>query len=292
MSFIGASRLSVERLTIAIKDLPPVLSGTKIIHLTDIHYDGLRIPEKLLSRTIEYSNQEEPDIIFLTGDYITDDPTPIHDLVLRLKNLQSKKGIYACLGNHDIYYHNAREIVTQALTRIGIKVLWNAIAFPFGDELPIVGLADFWSREFKPESVFSQLNPNTPRIVLSHQPDTAKILQKWRVDLQLSGHTHGGQMVIPGFGAAATLIHRLRRHTHPKLHFLIPFLKKSSCVAKNWEWALGLHQIDDNLMYINRGLGTYFPGRFFCPPELTIITLEPKNNQKKEVQVSSLKRQI
>ncbi|MBR8826566.1 MAG: metallophosphoesterase [Gomphosphaeria aponina SAG 52.96 = DSM 107014] len=277
MSWIGANKLSVERLTVKIKNLPPALSGTKIVHLTDLHYDGLRLPETLLMKTIEVNNEENPDIILLTGDYITDDPTPIHDLVLRLKHLRSKKGIYACLGNHDIYYPQAREIVTKAFTGIGIKVLWNAIAFPLGAGLPIVGLADFWSREFKPEPVFSQLNPNTPRIVLSHQPDTAQILQQWRVDLQLSGHTHGGQMVIPGLGSAPTLIHKLRHYTPAKLHFLIPYLKESLRVAKHWEWALGLHQVGKNLLYVNRGLGTYHPGRFCCPPELTVISLRIQN---------------
>jgi predicted MPP superfamily phosphohydrolase len=264
--------LSVERLTVTIAGLPSSLEGTKLIHLSDFHYDGLRLSEKMLDRAIEVSNQENPDLILLTGDYITDDPTPIDKLALRLQALKSRAGICACLGNHDIHWPNSKKRVTEALNSVGIKVLWNAIATPLGEELPIVGLADYWSREFFPASVMDELDPQTPRIVLSHNPDTAEILQKWRVDLQLSGHTHGGQIRIPGIGAAPILVQQLRQNLPKSLHSTIPFLKTCSRVVKHWQWAQGWHQVGRNQLYVNRGLGTYFPGRFLCPPELTVIT--------------------
>ena len=273
MPLILSGSLSVERLTITIADLPPSLSGLKLIHLSDLHYDGIRLSEKLLTQTIEWTNEEEADLIFLTGDFVTDDPTPINDLVLRLKHLESKYGVYACLGNHDIYFPHSQTMVREALTRIGIKVLWNEVAYPLGETLPIVGLADFWSREFCPERVMNKLNPRTPRLVLSHNPDTAEILQKWRVDLQHSGHTHGGQFVIPGFGPGVTLLQKIRHRIPKILRPWVPYLGKCSTVAQHWEWALGFHQIGNNQLYVNRGLGTYPPGRFFCPPELTVITL-------------------
>ena len=273
MPLILSGSLSIERLTITIADLPPSLSGLKLIHLSDFHYDGMRLSEKLLIQTIEWTNEEEADLIFLTGDFVTDDPTPINDLVLRLKHLKSKYGVYACLGNHDIYFPHSQTMVREALTRVGIKVLWNEIAYPLGETLAIVGLADFWSREFCPEKVMNKLEPKIPRLVLSHNPDTAEILQKWRVDLQLSGHTHGGQFVIPGFGPGVTLLQKIRYRVPKVLRPWIPYLGKCSTVAKHWEWALGFHQIGNNQLYVNRGLGTYLPGRFFCPPELTVITL-------------------
>jgi uncharacterized protein len=265
--------LSVERLTVTIAGLPSSLEGTKLIQLSDFHYDGLRLSEELLDRAIEVSNQENPDLILLTGDYITDTPKPIDKLALRLQALKSRAGICACLGNHDIHWPNSKKRVTEALSGVGIKVLWNAIATPLGEELPIVGLADYWSREFSPASVLDELDPQTPRIVLSHNPDTAEILQKWRVDLQLSGHTHGGQIKIPGIGAAPILIQQLRQHLPKSLHSTIPFLKTCSRVVKHWQWAQGWHQVGRNQLYVNRGLGTYAPGRFLCPPELTVITL-------------------
>ena len=277
MSWILSEPLSVDRITVAIADLPPSLSGTKLVQLSDLHYDGLRLSETLLAEAIEASNQENPDVVLLTGDYVTDDPSPINDLVLKLKYLDSKLGIYASLGNHDICYPNAKQEITQAFTRIGIKVLWNEIAYPFGEELPIVGLADFWSGEFKPKSILTSLEEKTPRIVLSHNPDTAEILKRWRVDLQLSGHTHGGQIFIPGLGPGPVIVYQVREYLPKPLRPFVPFLKQCKKVADHWQWARGWHQVGRNQLYVNRGLGTYFPGRFCCPPELTVITLISQN---------------
>lgn len=274
---VWSEAIKIERLTSAIANLPASLSGIKLVQLSDFHYDGLRLSESELSEVISLTNQEKPDIIFLTGDYVTDDPTPIHDLAARLKTLDSKWGIYASLGNHDIHYRESREIITQALTKVGIRVLWNEIAYPFGDNFPIVGLADYWSTEFKPAKVLTQLDHSVPRLVLSHNPDTAEILKPWRVDLQLSGHTHGGQIVLPGLGPAPLVIQKLQSKTPSYLHPWIPFSQECRNVLKNWQWAQGWHQIQRNQLYVNRGLGTYFPGRLFCPPELTVITLISQN---------------
>jgi predicted MPP superfamily phosphohydrolase len=194
--------------------------------------------------------------------------------VLRLKHLQSRYGIYAVLGNHDIHYERSKAEVISAFTSIGVNVLWNEIAYPLGQQLPIVGLADYWSREFNPTPVMNQLDPATPRIVLSHNPDTAKILSQWRVDLQLSGHTHGGHIVLPGMGPVVYHYKKLLKQLPKKLRRWIPFLLGDcSKVVRYWEWAQGFHQVANNQLYVNRGLGTYRPGRLFCPPEVTVITL-------------------
>lgn len=277
MYSVLSGALSVEKLTIAITDLPKSLQGTTLVQLSDFHYDGLRLSEQMLARAIAICNEAEPDLVLLTGDYVTDDPAPIHALILRLKHLQSRAGIYAVLGNHDIYYPNSKAEITTALTSIGIEVLWNEIAYPLGKALPLVGLADYWSREFNPKSVMNQLDTQIPRIVLSHNPDTAQLLKPWRVDLQLSGHTHGGQITIPGIGSIVTLYKRTRRSIPKSFRRKIPFLQKDYAkVVRRWEWAQGFHQVDKNQLYVNRGLGTYFPGRLFCPPEVTVITLVAK----------------
>ncbi|MBD1904069.1 metallophosphoesterase [Funiculus sociatus GB2-A5] len=273
MHWILSGPLSVENVKVAIASLPTSLHKTKLVQLSDLHYDGLRLSDELLAQAIAASNQLEPDLVLLTGDYVTDDPTPIHKLVRSLKHLESRFGVYAVLGNHDNYYRHSKQEVQNALTNIGIRVLENEIAYPLGKALPIVGLADFWSPEFNPAPVMNQLDPNTPRIVLSHNPDTAEILQQWRVDLQLSGHTHGGQVVIPGFGPAAGLLQHLRDIIPQPMQPLVPFMKECNKVVQHWEWASGWHQVGKNQMYVNRGLGTYFPGRLFCPPEVTAITL-------------------
>ncbi|BAU67186.1 metallophosphoesterase [Stanieria sp. NIES-3757] len=278
MALIINEPLKIERIAIAIANLPQSLQGKKIVQFSDLHYDGIRLSEQFLAEAINLSNEENPDLVVLTGDFVTDDPSPIENLALRLKRLTAKTGLYACLGNHDYCrrYPNSQQQITNALTAVDIQVLWNEIAYPWGQDLALVGLADFWSREFQPEPVFNQIAPETPRIVLSHNPDSAEILKPWRVDLQLSGHTHGGQVVIPGYGAAPILLQQIRKTTPKSISKHIPFLRECYRVVKYWQWSEGWHQVGNNQLYVNRGLGTYAPGRLFCPPEMTVITLESR----------------
>lgn len=269
--------LSIERLTVDISGLPDHLDGRVIVQLSDLHFDGVKLSNTLLEEAIAQSNAIAPDLVVLTGDLVTDDPTPIDGLADYLRQFQSRYGTYAALGNHDNAFPGARQSITQALESAGVPVLWNEIAYPFGPGLALVGLADFWSRDFNPAPVFAQLEEDAPRIVLSHNPDSAVRLASWRVDLQLSGHTHGGQIVLPGLGPFPTLYQRLRRYVPKSLRRYIPYMQ-DEChkVVKHWEWAQGLHSVGSNWLYVNRGLGTFPPGRLFCPPELTVITLAAK----------------
>ncbi len=274
MTLIITQSLKVERITIIIPDLAASLSGTKIIQLSDLHYDGVRLSEKLLAQAIDLSNQEHPDLVVITGDFVTDDPTPIEQLATRLKRLTSKKGIYGCLGNHDLIPQTAKPIIVDALAKVDIKILWNEIVYPLGEQLAIAGLPDFWSREFNPEPVLSQIPENIPRIVLSHNPDSGEVLQKWRVDLQLSGHTHGGQIVLPNYGPIVDFVAKTRKRIPKRWRNYIPYIKDCFRVVEHWKWSEGWHQVGTNQLYVNRGLGTYAPGRLFCPPEVTVITLK------------------
>lgn len=265
--------LKVERRQILIPDLSRHLAPLTIAQLSDFHYDNTRLSEPLLMDAIAATNAAQPDLVALTGDFITDDPTLIHNLTPHLAQLQSRHGVVAVLGNHDYYQHRARTIVTEALERIGITVLWNQIAYPFGAQFPVVGLADLWSGEFQPASVMSQLAPETPRLVLSHNPDSAVPLRRWRVDLQLSGHTHGGQIVLPNGEALPSLLLRLRRRVPRAIARRL--WKECTKVILHWEWSQGYHRVGNNQLYVNRGLGAYFPGRWHCPPELTLLELHP-----------------
>ena len=266
--------LSIEKLTVKISNLPPSLAGLKLVQMSDFHYDNGLLSEKMLSEAIAVSNAAKPDLVILTGDYVNTIAKPIHQLALRLKNLESRYGVYAILGNHDIYYPTSKSEITNALTNVGINVLWNQIAYPVGEKLPLVGLADFYAKEFNPEAIMDQLDSTTPRIVLSHHPDTAEILKKWRVDLQLSGHSHGGQIVIPGLGPAMIYYAKIVKKIPKKIRRKLPFLRKTHSILRHWQWSQGLHKVGNNQLYVNRGLGTYFPGRLFCPPEVTIIILK------------------
>jgi predicted MPP superfamily phosphohydrolase len=259
---------------VKIPNLPLSLAGLKLVQMSDFHYDNGLLSEKMLTEAIAVSNAAKPDLVILTGDYVNTIAKPIHQLALRLKNLESRYGVYAILGNHDIYYPSSKSEITNALTNVGINVLWNQIAYPVGEKLPLVGLADFYAKEFNPEAIMNQLDSTTPRIVLSHHPDTAEILKKWRVDLQLSGHSHGGQIVIPGLGPAMIYYAKIVRKIPKKIRRKLPFLRKTHSILRHWQWSQGLHKVGNNQLYVNRGLGTYFPGRLFCPPEVTILTLE------------------
>lgn len=266
--------LTVESLRVPIRDLPPSLHGKVIAQLSDFHYDGQRLSDRMLANAIAAITQLNPDLVVLTGDFVTNVPDPIHQLATHLSPLAQAYPTLAILGNHDNWYPAADATITQALTQVGATVLRNQIAYPLGPDLPIVGLIDYYHADFSLD-ILNQLPPQVPRIVLSHNPDTAELMLPWRVDLQLSGHTHGGQIVIPGWGNLAERWFTLRKNL-PKFirKSKLPYISdRCASVFNHWEWAMGLHQVGQNTLYVNRGLGTYAPGRFFCNPELTAITL-------------------
>ncbi|MEB3210221.1 MAG: metallophosphoesterase [Leptolyngbyaceae bacterium] len=286
-----AGSLQVDAITVPIAGLPAALNGLTITQLSDLHYDGMRLSDRLLQEAIAASNALHPDIVVLTGDHVTDDPTPVHRLVKHLSQMKSNIGVFAILGNHDIYPSHARATITDAFTQAGIPVLWNQVIYPVWPELAFIGLADLWSREFNPSTVMNQIDAGIPRIVLSHNPDSAVHLQPWRVDLQISGHTHGGQIVLPGLGPFPSIYQKLRRYVPRKLRRWIPYMREDCYkVVKHWEWAQGFHRVGNNKLYVNRGLGTYFPGRCFCPPELTVFTLVPEESPYSVPQNSVLQK--
>jgi uncharacterized protein len=172
----------------------------------------------------------------------------------------------------------SRRVITQALEAAGVSVLWNEVRYPWGEGLALVGLPDFGSRDFRPGVVLDQLPGELPRLVLSHNPDSAEVLKAWRVDLQLSGHSHGGQINLPLLGVMPKYFSELYGQLPWRIKRRTRLLRGIARVMNHWEWARGFHLLGNHLggqnqLYVNRGLGSYWPGRSFCSPEITVITL-------------------
>ena len=191
------------------------------------------------------------DLIVITGDFVTDlfHRTPT-DLTTNLSKLKAKDGVFAVMGNHD-YWSNIKTI-RQILASSGIIELKNKVhTLQRGPaSLHIAGVDDYWENRARLHDVLAQLSPDGAAILLAHEPDFAVIsAESGRFDLQLSGHTHGGQVVLPGIGP-----------------LVLPMYGR--------KYPLGLYQVGEMLLYTNRGLGTARPQiRFNCRPEIAMLTL-------------------
>jgi uncharacterized protein len=242
---IEAYGISLEQVTIPIKGLPPSLHGFRIVQLSDIHVEPFT-PAEVITAAVAMTNQLQPDVIVLTGDYVTHKPQAIHTLTSLLAPLQAKHGIFAIFGNHDLWTNAT--VVGQGLEQMGVRLLVNqGVAL---GELYLAGLDDCWSGQPNLAAALGQHQADMPVVLLAHEPDFADAFcQDKRVNLQLSGHTHGGQVRLPGYGAVV-----LPKH------------------GKKYQ--AGLYQVEGMWLYTNRGLGVMpIRQRINCPPEVTEFTL-------------------
>ena len=246
--------------TIHLRRLPEAFHGLRIAQVSDIHYDEFTEPY-FVREMVRRINALNPDIVVLTGDFVTDGPLP-RSVGGRLSYpcAEILSGIrcphrFASLGNHDTLVGSA--VVVDALKVHGIPTLVDN-HLPFerdGGRLWFAGLRS--SLEDTPnleDALPRQAAPTEPVILLAHEPDYAvQVVKRGVVDLMLSGHTHGGQIRLPFIGTPRLLLAKGgRRFVHG--HF-----------------NLGPMQL-----YVNRGIGTVkLPVRYLCPPELTLITLQP-----------------
>jgi predicted MPP superfamily phosphohydrolase len=247
----------VEKIEITLRRLPSVLHGLRIAQLSDFHYDR-EFDSYVIRAAVRRTNELHPDIVVLTGDYVTKrwskrrDPASARNAILcgkLLSELQPRLGIFAVLGNHD--HHTDAEFVAQALRRYGFQVLRNQ-SVPVeqnGARLWFAGLDDVISGNENLATTLHGVPDAEPKILLVHEPDYADLVPPGAIDLQLSGHSHGGQIVFPLMGAL----------------YLPP-------LARKYPW--GLRRLGTLTLYTNRGVGTItIPARWNAAPEITLFTL-------------------
>lgn len=239
----------VDRVEIPITGLHPGLEGFTILQMTDIHLYPMTQPE-LVKKSVAMANELNADLVTLTGDYVWHFLDAIDELAPILAGLNAKHGVYSTLGNHD-YWLDA-DVIQETMEKAGLPVLKNqGVSISQGNgTLYLGGLDDGWSGNPDLQATLEGAPEDAPVVLLCHEPDLAdQYALDGRVDLQLSGHTHSGQVRIPGVGA-----------------LILPYLGR--------KYDMGLYRINDMWLYTNRGLGVIsIPLRYNCPPEITQFVL-------------------
>lgn len=245
---IETGRLVHERIRLPVPDLPAALDGFRIVQLSDLHVEPFT-PVALIERAVEKTTGLAPDLIVVTGDLVTTEASGAREFAPLLAELRAPHGVWNVFGNHDLWAGAAR--VRRALERVGLPVLVNESATldVDGARLTVAGLDDGWAGDPDLAAALASAPDDAPVLLLVHEPDLVDSLDDPRVRLQLSGHSHGGQVRIPGIGAP-----------------ILPELGR--------RYPLGLYRVKGRWLYTNRGLGlTGVPLRIACPPELTEIVL-------------------
>ena len=248
--FIERNLVRVNRYRIGLSDLPPSFSGFTIAHLTDLHF-GTLVSESFIEGVISKTNQLKTDIIVCTGDYVHDKNTAeeIDRVWPLLSMLQARDGVYSVLGNHDHWADTARSIYW--LERTGQNIRHTCRSITRGNErIWIGGAGDYWEDDLGIETAFSHSPGDEFRILLTHNPDSIDTNFATRISLVLSGHTHGGQVRIPFYGAP-----------------VLPVANK--------RYSSGLITTDTTTLFISRGIGwAIYPVRFNCTPEIAVLELQ------------------
>jgi predicted MPP superfamily phosphohydrolase len=245
-----SQELVVERVTLPIKGLASSLEGFTIVQLSDFHlYPFTQKP--LVEESVAIANALNPDLVVLTGDYVWHDLDAIYDLAPILAGLNAKHGLYASMGNHDLWTNV--DVIKAAFDEAGVPYLINqGVTITEGKgSLYLVGLDDGWSGDPDLQVAIVGAPADAPVVLLMHEPDLAdEYSLDPRIVLQLSGHTHGGQIRIPRLGGAP----------------ILPYLGR--------KYDYQLYKVRDMWLYTNPGIGvTNEPLRINCPPEITEFTL-------------------
>ena len=246
-AFAEPYKLAVERHAVGLKRLPRQLDGLKIVQLSDIHHGPFTGREQI-ERAVEIANSLQPDIVALTGDYISHEREYVRPCAEMLGRLRARCGVYAVLGNHDNWVDAA--LVKDLFSAEGIRVLVNeglrfedrgASFWLAGVDDTMVGLEDL-------PLALAGSRSDELKLLLAHNPVILRRAARAGVDLVLSGHTHGGQVTWRNERSASG---RVRRRI-----------------------LRGLARRGETQIYVTRGLGTVvLPVRYGCLPEVSLLTL-------------------
>ncbi|MBT9588318.1 metallophosphoesterase [bacterium] len=249
--------LQLEQFVLTLPHLPPQLEGLRIVLMSDWHCGPINRPQHLRP-AIELANRCQPDLVLLPGDFVSKSGAYFSEAgeLAALLRPKIEGGVVVSWGNHD--YWEGIELAKKWMSRAGCQLLTNQSLVltpnrelaPTGRGLWICGLDDLWEGKPKLAETLARIGPDQPRLVLSHNPDVAEEQHGPRVDLMVSGHTHGGQVRIPTLGT--------------------PILPS----RYGQKYASGLVQGPDYKVYVARGVGSSgLPLRFGVPPEVTVFEL-------------------
>lgn len=232
---------------VPLKKLPKALDGFTIVQLTDLHV-GMTIDREFVQRVVDRANALEPDLLVLTGDLIDGPVERLRDDVAPLGQLKAKHGVYAVTGNHE-YYAGVDDWIAE-ISKLGVTYLRNQHV-TIADGFTLAGVDDYSAHEYPGhgedlDAATKDRNAAHPLVLLAHQPRQVRHASKYDVDLQLSGHTHGGQ-IWPW-------------------HYIVK-VQQHGLLA-------GLYEHDATRVYVSRGCGYWGPPvRFGAPLEITRIVL-------------------
>jgi hypothetical protein len=256
---ISRHELELIETTIKLPRLPDAFAGMKVVQISDFHFQAYT-EAMFLEGIVRRVNALAPDLVLLTGDFVSSNPLPKHTnirLAYHCAEILSRIQCplrYAIMGNHDALV--GAHAVTDALTIHGIPVLTNSFV-PLERQSQRIWLAGVKDVLVQRPDLSTALPPEVKRdgettILLAHEPDFADYAMGQKVDLIFSGHTHGGQI-------------------------LLPFLPPLMLPDMGTKYVHGHFKLGDGMqLYVNRGIGAVtLPFRFRCPPELTAITLQP-----------------
>lgn len=247
--FIERNIVLVNRYRVFLPELPPTFHGFSVAQLTDLHLGPL-VSASFVEGIVQRTNSLGADLVVCTGDYVHDRNTIAEIEVVWpiLARLEARHGVFSVLGNHDHWADLDRS--QYWLERTGQDIRHRCKSIERGTErLLVAGAGDYWEDELKIDETFSCSDENECRILLSHNPDSVDTRFSTPVSLVLSGHTHGGQVVIPFVGA--------------------PILP-----VQNKAYSSGLIRTPRTQLFISRGVGwAIYPIRFNCYPEIAVLEL-------------------